>query len=255
MIGIFDSGSGGLSVLRALRAHLPFTDIIYFGDIKNAPYGEKSQKELSALTVHSIQFLQSRGAKNIVSACNSVSASLTLSLFDNLNFTSNQFIEMVEPTVSSFRDSNERVLLCATSATISSKIYQDSFHILEKDITTVVVPDLAGAIEFGTSEKEIEKIIVQAFANIRLETFDTLILGCTHYPLVMHIFTKVLGGSVRIVDPAQAVAKRAEEQFPISKIETGATHFFITKDSMIFRSRVEKFFLKSTTTVEVVEYL
>ena len=78
MIGIFDSGSGGLTVLKAIREVMPSADILYFGDIRNAPYGEKSREELSRLTVNSIRVLQARGATSIVSACNSVSASLAV---------------------------------------------------------------------------------------------------------------------------------------------------------------------------------
>lgn len=85
MIGVFDSGSGGLTVLKPLRALLPNADIIYFGDIKHAPYGNRTHEELTRLTVEAIQLLRARGADAIVSACNSVSASLSLSLFGTLD--------------------------------------------------------------------------------------------------------------------------------------------------------------------------
>src|SRR5262249_29763383 len=120
MIGIFDSGSGGLTVLKAIREEMPSADITYFGDIKNAPYGSKTNAELSALTVKAIELLKSRGAESVVSACNSVSASLAVSLFDALSLSPERLIEMVGPTVSSFKGSNARTLLVATPATIQS---------------------------------------------------------------------------------------------------------------------------------------
>src|SRR4051812_2523239 len=111
MIGIFDSGSGGLTVLHAIRQVLPSADVVYFGDIKNAPYGSRTQEELSLLTMQALKLLQKRGAGNLVSACNSVSASLALSVLDMFSTDNMQIIEMVGPTVSAFRGSTAKILL------------------------------------------------------------------------------------------------------------------------------------------------
>ena len=232
---------------------LPFTDVIYFGDIKNVPYGQKSPEELSKLTEQSINFLHAHGAKNIISACNSVSASLATSLSGALDFSGENIIEMVEPTMQSFSACNERILLCATPATINSGMYQDGFRSAGKTITTVAISELAGAIEFGASEDEIEHIINTAFADVPRTSFDTLVLGCTHYPLVTHIFTKVLGSLIHIVDPAQAVTKRVEERFSPNEVQTGTTRFYITKESSQFRRRVATLFSQSENIIEVLE--
>src|SRR3989344_8028514 len=109
MIGIFDSGSGGLTVLRALRDRLTSPDVLYFGDIKNAPYGSKSHDELSKLTMDAVSFLREHGARSIISACNSVSASLAVSLFDRLALEQAHLIAMVGPTVATFPNSKKRV--------------------------------------------------------------------------------------------------------------------------------------------------
>jgi len=254
MIGIFDSGSGGLSVLQAIRKRLPSADILYFGDIKNAPYGEKPQEILSELTAHAMEFLRERGAKNIVSACNSVSASLAISLFDSLNLSSNQIIEMVGPTVNHFReqDTDARVLLCATPATIDSGRYQNAFHMIEKKLITIAIPKLAGAIEFGASEDEIEHIITIALSGTPPESFGTILLGCTHYPLVIPIFRRILGNAIRIFDPAEAVASRVEKQSWSQEDGTGKLTFVITKDSPQFRTRVVAMFPESAQSVEVI---
>ena len=253
MIGIFDSGSGGLTVLRAIRDVLPSCDVLYFGDIKNAPYGSKSREELANLTIDAIKLLHDRGARNIVSACNSTSASLAVSLLDAFDIAPAQLIEMVGPTVATFKGSDARILLCATAATIQSAIYQSAFRMIGKDITTLPIPELAGAIEFGTPKEQLQKIIADAFANLNLNDFDVLILGCTHYPLVSDLFKKVLPASMALFDPALAVAGRVEKQFWPQEAGNGKTHFVISKDSVQFRSLVTKFFPDTQASIEVLQ--
>jgi glutamate racemase len=252
MIGIFDSGSGGLTVLRAIREQIPSADILYFGDIKNAPYGSKSHAELGVLTVRAIGLLQERGAGSIVSACNSVSASLAISLLDALSLAPDHLIEMVGPTVSSFKDSPARLLLAATPATINSEIYQNAFHMIGKEITTVAISDLAAAIEFGSSEEEIEKIIQGAFKDIRMGDFDVLILACTHYPLVTRVFERVCG-SVHLFDPALAVGERVKRQLWPREVGEGTMHFIVSADSPVFRDRATQFSSGSEPSIEVLD--
>jgi glutamate racemase len=252
MIGIFDSGVGGLSVLRALRAFMLEADVVYFGDVKNAPYGIKTQAELSELTANAIALLQREGAERIISACNSVSASLALSLFETLSLAPQSLIEMVGPTVAHFKGSTAKLALCATPATIKSNIYQNAFRMLgRKDVQFIEIPDLAGAIEFGQSEHEIENIIQNAFTEI--EAFDTLILSCTHYPLVKEVFERVLGPEVTIFDPSYVVAERAKETFSDSAHGSGSTRFLISAESEQFRKLAGRFFPADTYTIEVLE--
>jgi len=248
MIGIFDSGSGGLTVLKEIRARLPKADVVYFGDIKNAPYGIRSQEELVQLTKQAIELLQKRGAKNIVSACNSVSAALSVST------PPENLIEMIEPTVASFKNSPARIMLTATPATINSGIYQKAFQTIGKEISTLAIPDLAGAIEFGGSDEEVEKIIREAFANAdaQIRTSDVLILGCTHYPLVKGVFEKVLPTS-KIIDPAVAVSERVATMMGSQEQGTGSTHFIISKDSQHFRERVAELAHGGEYSIEVVD--
>ncbi|MFA6503271.1 MAG: aspartate/glutamate racemase family protein [Candidatus Paceibacterota bacterium] len=252
MIGIFDSGSGGLTVLKAVREKMPSADILYFGDIKHAPYGSRSHSELSALTVQAVELLQKRGATSIISACNSVSASLAVSLFDALSLSPEHLIEMVGPTVSSFRNSSERLLLAATPATIDAGIYQNAFRMLGNEIEVVAIPDLAAAIEFGSPEEDIERIIRDAFAHISPSDFDTLILACTHYPLVAHLFERVLG-ELSLFNPALAVGERAKRQLWPREVGDGATHFVLSKDSEYFRDRVKELVPSGDFSLEVLD--
>ncbi len=249
MIGVFDSGVGGLSVLRSLRASVPNADILYFGDIKNAPYGIRSQAELSKLTAEAIRLLQERGAEHMVSACNSVSASLVSSLFDVLSFQPYNLIEMVGPTVAQFRDSNERLALCATPATIQSGVYQNAFALLGKSVQYFPISELAGAIEFGSSADEIGNIIRSTFDG---EEFDTLILGCTHYPLVADIFSDILGPHVKIFDPSAGVAKRVRTLWGDGEVGTGQVQFLISKESEQFRKLAHEVLRESPYSIEVI---
>lgn len=249
MIGVFDSGAGGLTVLTALRRELPSADFLYYGDIKNAPYGLRTHAELSRLTLDNVSFLLERGATSIVSACNSASATLALSLLDTFSLTSQQMIEMVGPTVTAFKGYKGTIALAATVATIDSGVYQSAFHMIGKEIEAIAIPALGGAIETGKSAEEIEAIIIETFAA-RTQPFDVLVLACTHYPLVLDIFKKVLPG-VMIFDPSDAVAERARKLFWPKEVANGSTRFVISQDSEPFRKRVHDLFGGSDYTIEV----
>jgi glutamate racemase len=249
MIGVFDSGSGGLTVLKELRKELPSADIVYFGDIRNAPYGLRTHEELSRLTLENVKLLLDRRATSIVSACNSASASLALSLFDTFSLTSQQMIEMVGPTVAAFKGYSGAVTLVATPATISSGVYQSAFHMIGKEVQAIPIPELAGAIESGASESELEAIIRKAFTSV--DPGDVVVLACTHYPLVLEIFKQVLPG-VTIFDPAQVVAERAQKQFWPMEVGDGKLSFILSAESPVFRNRVQDLFPDATYTIEVL---
>ena len=251
MIGILDSGSGGLTVMRAIRNELPTADIIYFGDIKNAPYGSKSRAELSQLTVSAINLLKERHVDRIVSACNSVSASLAVSLFDVFDLSAQNLVEMVGPTVACFKNSPVRIALCATLATIASGMYENAFTMLGKETINIPIPDLAKSIEFGGSIDEIRNSITEALKPYE-GRYDVLILACTHYPLVADIFAGVVGNSVVLFDPAEAVAKRAKKLFWPMEVGEGKTHFIISQESKHFINYVDKLFPELIYTLEII---
>ncbi|OGG54585.1 hypothetical protein A3C20_01870 [Candidatus Kaiserbacteria bacterium RIFCSPHIGHO2_02_FULL_55_25] len=251
MIGVFDSGSGGLTVLKAMRDAYPSIDVVYFGDTKNAPYGLRSREELSRLTVAGIGFLLEHGASAIVSACNSVSASLVLSLYEVLPLSNVPLIEMVGPCVNAFKGTNARVALCATTATVESGMYQNAFHMIGKDIITVAIPELAGAIEKGEGAEAYERYIRAAFAQVPADSYDILILGCTHYPLALDAFRRSLPGKP-IFDPANAVAERIATRLWPREMGYGKTDFYISAESAQFRGFAAKLFPDGAYTVTVL---
>jgi glutamate racemase len=253
MIGIFDSGSGGLTVLKALREVLPSCDVTYFGDIAHAPYGSKSQEELSGYVAEGLGILRERGADRLIAACNTASASIALSLYDAFGMEANSIIEMVGPTVSYFKDSDARIALCATPATAKAGIYQNAFKMLGKEVGMIAIPDLAGVIEFGEGEKKQKDLIATALKDIAWGSFDVIILACTHYPLATKQFKAVVPSTIEIFDPAVAVAERAIKLFWPQEVRDGKTRFLISKDSQPFRDLVSSMFPNSANSIEVVE--
>lgn len=253
MIGIFDSGSGGLTVLRSIRERLPSADILYFGDIANAPYGSKSHEELTALTMNAVSLLHDRGARSILSACNSTSAALAVSLFEALGMDSIRLIEMVGPTVAYLRHAPERLLVCATPATCRSGIYQNAFRLAGKSVEVLPVPDLAGAIEFGEPEEKIHSLIERTFSSCDMKKYDALLLACTHYPLSLPAFRAVLGERIILLDPSFIVAERVEREFWPRESGDGKLHFLISKDSSPFRTLLKQMFPNEAYEVKVLE--
>jgi glutamate racemase len=251
MIGIFDSGIGGLSVARALRAVFPSADILYFGDTKHAPYGEKSADELARLTVDGLRMLHERGATSIVSACNSVSTSLAVSLVDAFDLPADAVIEMVGPTVASLRNFRGRILLAATTATVRSGIYQNAFRMIGTEIDAVPVPHLAGAIERGASREEQDSIVRAALSGMPVHTYDALVLGCTHYPFAVDSFRAVVG-DMQIIDPAEAVAARAVKRLWPREVGNGTAHFLLSADTPAFREKVATLFPEFVHFIEVI---
>lgn len=252
MIGVFDSGSGGLTVLRAIRNELPSCDVVYFGDIAHAPYGQRTQEELARYVGQGLALLRSRGAERLVSACNTASASLALSLYDAFGMEPGSIIEMVGPTVSHFRESGKKIVLCATPATVRAGIYQTAFTLVGQHIAAVPIDGLAGAIEFAQGEEKQREAIEAAFEDIEWADVDTLVLACTHYPLALDVFRKIVPAHVEIFDPAVAVAERAIRQFWPQEVRDGKTTFVISQDSLPFRELVAKLFGDTHYTIEVL---
>lgn len=247
MIGLFDSGSGGLTVLRAIRARAPQADIVYFGDIKNAPYGPKSVDELAHLTRRGVTRLTTYGARDVVSACNSVSASFLEGACEG------RFIEMTRPTARAMRLlAGARVLLLATEATVRSGIYH---HALDPIVQmhALAVPELARLIESGTEESAVRVVVQNALTKTEGKAFDAVLLGCTHYPLVHALIRDEVCtrfGNIPVIDPADAVADEVVQRFDI--VGNGNTTFYISEESDTFRNLVTRLFGINKYAIEIV---
>ncbi|MEK9167755.1 MAG: hypothetical protein AAB769_00255 [Patescibacteria group bacterium] len=247
MIGIFDSGIGGLSVLAKIREKAPNADIIYFGDTANAPYGTRPLSELKVLTESAVEFLLSQGARDIVSACNSVSAFMTLSESGFLAQVPLSIIEMTRPTIRALaRDfTGEKIVFLATPATIASSIYARGCAESGINATHIAIPELAGAIERGAPRDEIISIVARAVSVLPRDT-DVVSLSCTHYPFVQDIFIEEIaraGLAAETFDPADSVAE--EVCVGCEKNGNGTARFILSKDSAVFRDTLSRIFVGS----------
>ncbi|MDD2370654.1 MAG: glutamate racemase [Firmicutes bacterium] len=202
-VGVFDSGIGGMTVVREIRKRFPNEKIIYFGDTKRVPYGEKTQEELISFSEQIVSFLISQGAKVIVDACNTTSALALPYLKKKFDIP---IIGVLEPGANKAVDvAMKKIGLIATSATINSNSYQKSINILKSDIevTAVACPKLVGFIEDGDLNSDYLKKVLNNYLNtIFLNNCDTLILGCTHYPFLTKTIAEIIGEDIKLVDPA-----------------------------------------------------
>lgn len=256
MIGLFDSGVGGLSVLKELRRVAPDADILYFGDIAHAPYGPKSTEELVVLTLQAMTRLHERGVTQFVAACNSISVSVIQPIVSMFGGTPGHIIEMVGPTAGQVAKMDHgNVMVIATEATVRSGLYERTFRSLSIPVSMLAVPELAFAIEQGASREDFESILRPVVASCRDQNIDTLVLGCTHYPLVGDVITQCVqagtGRAINVFDPAAAVAREAVRQFDTSG--SGETTFLLSKDSLVFRSYVEQFISDQDFRLEIIE--
>ncbi|MEO5645395.1 MAG: glutamate racemase [Bacteroidia bacterium] len=208
-IGIFDSGIGGVSVLRAIRELLPEEDLIYFGDSAHLPYGEKSLDEIRELSEVVTRFLLKQNCKLIVIACNTASAAALKHLrtiHPEVNFIG------MEPAVKPAAEVTQSgvVGVLATTATFQGELFASVVERFAQSVSVLPqpCPGLVQQIEAGKLESEDTEKMLRGWLQPMMEkNIDTLVLGCTHYPFVMPLLRKILGEKVLIIDPAPSVAR------------------------------------------------
>lgn len=248
VIGIFDSGSGGLSVLAALRRRAPFADVVYFGDIANNPYGTRSNEELAELVKNGCKRLAEYGATEIIAACNSISYAVLAGATGH-----DRLVEMTRPAARMMRRyAGERVLLLATPATVASGIYREALWSIVA-LDELPISELAAAIESEKGSVEISAIIRAALATRTGNTYDKILLGCTHYPLVQNEIAAVareLFPEAQLLDPADAVAEEAAQRF--ASEGEGSIQFLISADSHGFRNRIAPMYLEGKCSLTVI---
>jgi glutamate racemase len=211
-IGLFDSGIGGLTVGRAIRERLPREALLYFGDSANAPYGLRPTAEILALSKAATEWLLAHGAKLIVVACNTATAAALETL--RADYPEVPFVGMepaVKPAAAATRSG--RIGILATQTTLGS----DRYHRLAERFapTSLVLedpcPGLVPRIESGAWDAPAtEHLLRQIIEPMLAAGIDTLVLGCTHYPLVRPLIERIAGPDVKIIDPAPAVARQTE---------------------------------------------
>ena len=254
-IGIFDSGVGGLTVLRAIRERLPQENLIYLGDTARVPYGNKSQATIARYAVEDAQFLLSKGVKMIVVACNTASALAAPALRGQ--FPDLAILGVIGPgaraAVAATR--SRRIGVIATAATVGSGAYETRIrealaaagddapvHIVSK-----ACPLFVPLVEEGETASGITRLVAEKYlASLRDEHIDTLVLGCTHYPLLKRVIGETMGPSVTLVDSAEAVAAETAQLLESSGLlrqsdEAAAEQFYVTDAAQQFQKTAATF--------------
>jgi glutamate racemase len=260
-IGIFDSGVGGISVLRAIREQMPEESVIYFGDQGHIPYGPRPMEQIRNFSEAITKFLLEKNAKVIVVACNTASAAALKYLREK--FPDVQFVGMepaVKPAAEHTQTGNVGVL--ATPATFQGALYASVVERFANGVELFqnTCPGLVQQIEQGhLNGEETRRILEDALQPMRQKNIDTVVLGCTHYPFVIPLIQQIVGDNVRVIDPAPAVAKQAGRLLEAREMRTrsesnGDVKFYTTGNSAELKALLPKLFGKSAE-VERVKWL
>ncbi|MGZ4168704.1 MAG: glutamate racemase [Solirubrobacteraceae bacterium] len=252
-VAVFDSGVGGLTVLHELLVSLPHEDYVYLGDTARFPYGERSQPELQAFAVEIADHLLELGAKLLVVACNAASSAALDTLERHLEHAGRDIdvIGVVAPAtqLAVAQSHNGRIGLLATPATVASGAYERAVWAADRHVhvEAVACPDLAPIIQGGFPFDERVVETVRGYcAPLRAAGVDTVILGCTHYPLVAPMLQRMLGREVTLVTSGTGVARSVERALAARALENprdgeGAYRFRCTGDVAAFQALGTRF--------------
>ncbi|MBE5946848.1 MAG: glutamate racemase [Lachnospiraceae bacterium] len=263
-IGVFDSGVGGLTVVREIVRQLPNENVIYFGDTARVPYGSKSKDTVLKFSRQIVRFLMTKNVKAIVVACNTASA---LALEDMRDELSVPVIGVVRPGAKMAADVTEtkNVGVIATDATIKSHIYNDYIRQLNPDITVVgkACPLFVPLVEEGLLEDRITDDMVDRYlSEMKQYNVDALVLGCTHYPLLINPIKRYMGDKVTLVNPAYETAKELktllEANSLLNKDSKKASYNFYVSDGVdkfkVFADKVLPINVNDVNVVDIESY-
>src|SRR5436309_4799435 len=233
-IGIFDSGVGGLTVVHAILEALPHEDLIYLGDTARYPYGTKSAETVTRYGVENVDFLAAREIKMLVVACNTASAVALPTLAARYPFP---IVGVIEPgaRAAATRTRSGKVGVIATDATIASGAYTRALRAAVPDLElfTRPCPLLVPLAEEGWLDGPIPRAVCETYlTTLRRSGIDTLVLGCTHYPLLKPVIAEVMGEAVALVDSAEETARAVAAELAAHGLArrdgTGSSSFFVT---------------------------
>ncbi|MGB5217421.1 MAG: glutamate racemase [Smithella sp.] len=272
-IGVFDSGIGGLTVVRALMERLPFENIIYFGDTARVPYGVKSVETINRYAAEITEFLIKQDVKMLIVACNTMAAVAHQTIVDlsNVPVAAIASQTIVEPVpVLEVIDASARMAIqntktksigvIGTPATINSNAYARAIHLLDKDakVYSQACPLFVPLVEEGWFDHPATRLIAQEYLKpVIAEQVDTLVLGCTHYPLLKPLLQEIMGKSVTLIDSAEAMADNAADLIDQQKIDNKAGTppdytFFVSDLPYRFQTIGERFLGRTLGRVELI---
>ena len=260
MIGIFDSGIGGLTVARAVMDQLPDYDIIYFGDTARTPYGSKSPDTVVKYSIENTEFLLSKGAKIIIMACNTASSVAFETVAEKFNYP---LFEVITPAakLAVKKSRTNRIGVIGTRATVNSRAYENKIKRIlpEAKVHSNPCPLLVPIVEEGWLKRPETRMIIKKYLYpLKIRQIDTLILGCTHYPLLSNIIQKKIGQKVTIIDSSFSTAENVKE-FLQNNSETdshmskkGKANFFVSDLTVQFE-KIARVILRKKICLELVK--
>ena len=275
-IGIFDSGVGGLTVYRALHERLPDEHFVYLGDTARVPYGTKSLQTVERYAVENSLFLEAHGIKLLVVACNTASA---LALPAIRKAVSVEVIGVIEPgaqaaaAASSAQSAEAKsVGVIATEATIRSRAYANAIARLAPSVKVIerACPLFVSLAEEGWAETEVARSVAAEYLQeIKADGVGTLVLGCTHYPILRRVIQETMGDHVRLIDSGEATARDVEQLLAANNLARETVkktaraperhlcddldHFYVTDAAERFSRVAERFLGSAPSILEAVE--
>ena len=261
-IGIFDSGLGGLTVAKTIQKLLPHESVIYFGDTARLPYGNKSPKIIKKYSLQIADFLISKGAKIIVIACNTASA---LALNEVQKHAGVPVVGVIDPGVKAaiHATRNKHIGVIGTVATIRSKEYENRIKATDHTMTVISQPCplFVPLVEEGWLDGSITKAIANIYLKpFKTENIDTLVLGCTHYPLLKPLLISQTNQKIVLVDSAEPVAEKIFDLLKTSELQSnshknGTLSCYISDVFSQFKTIAERFLegpIADVTTVDLL---
>lgn len=257
-VGIFDSGAGGLTVLHECLVTLPHEDFLYLGDSARCPYGPRPHAEIRRYAREIASYLEQEGVKVIVVACNAATSAALPALQESLEVPIlGVLVPEAHAAVQATR--NRRIGLLATEATVASGRYEEIVHQLDAGahVSAVACPKLVPLIEAGVVGTELDAAVREYSAPLTADGVDTVILGCTHYPMIRRVFERAFGRGTTLVFSAEETAREVAETLARKGAENdperdGGTRFLTTGRPEEFRALGERFLQLPIQRVERV---
>jgi glutamate racemase len=258
-IGVFDSGIGGLTVVRALMERLPFENIIYFGDTARVPYGIKSVETINRYASQITEFLLKKDVKLLVVACNTMAAVAYQAIID---LSAVPVLEVINAGAgNAVRETKTKSIgVIGTPATINSNAYARAIHLLDNDVKifSQACPLFVPLVEDGWFDHPATKLIAEEYLKpVLAEKIDTLVLGCTHYPLLKPLLQDIVGPAIILIDSAKAMADAAADLLAKQKLANVSNHqpkylFCVSDVPYRFQTIGESFLGRTLGQVELV---
>ena len=256
-IGVFDSGIGGLTVVRALMERLPFENIVYFGDTARVPYGVKSVETITHYTAEITRFLLEKDVKLLVVACNTMAA-VAAQVVKELSPV--PVLDVIDAGALSAR-AGHKIGVIGTPTTINSNAYARAIHQYapESRIHSQACALFVPLVEEGWLDHPVTRLTAEDYLKpLMAEHIDTLVLGCTHYPLLKPLLSQVVGSEVQLVDSAEAMAEQVAERLREEKLANPGPakpryEFYVTDLPLRFQTIGERFLGRTLDNVQVVK--